>query len=688
TLSYETRPTPWFCTDPNYTPQSDVTNTLPSCRPGYVIDIEDVVYESTVDDTCSGVTRCSLHNKNTLTFACNKKRSCQVQIKDFRYHINQTCGSTVRFYTKYKCVPVIYDQKDYLCDSSFRRPDINLACDRDYRLYIAYAVLGITEKKSSSACKKEQWYCNQYVHHTYSQLCATSANKDSCIIRYGDRPLLRDCAYGTYSNFSLVDYSCIPSENIFDQLPRLDICSNDSALIQIERGLLHSPQYPQSIGKYLSCKKELHIQRDARFRLFVLQKQIEYYHEFNIRLLNEEKAQGGAKRSILANELLDVNVTNEIVQFELKTNHNGGGHFILYFQVDSRISEYAPYSLEAERRPDDHNNGSKQKNRGKRDFGVLVGIVAGVILVLLILIVVIAAILVSKRRRKRHLKYLHSDDDHDHDHQHLNSSSPITNNHLRPLHIEHPHLQEPYAPRPTSTSSASSSVIIHHVIDNTDRESLLKPSPINHFTQSEREQADNFYEEIKEQQQQAALALAAIHKDKDGTVGEQHYLEPKSFAQKKKFFEQETKKHGNKVLFSPKSPPPPPIRAVTSNGGQDDRHRESDQQLFDKKAAPLATPETGKKHQRSRVQSTAISDAPMASTETLDVHPSSTNLTLSPTSNNPLQRPTIPPPKIPPPRMDMVPQPSAPPLHLMNPEQQQEMFRAHERLRLRNQLNT
>ncbi|CAF0809938.1 unnamed protein product, partial [Didymodactylos carnosus] len=564
----------------------------------------------------------------------------------------------------------IYDQKDFLCESvnSRRPPEINLSCNHDYYLYITYAVLGITPKKGSTACKKEQWYCNQYVHHTYSKLCATSVKKDSCTIRYEDRPPLKDCTYGIYSNFSLVDYSCIPNEHIVEDLPRIDICSNDSTLINSERGLLHSPQYPQPIGKSLRCIKELRIQREARFRLFLLKKQIEYYHEFNIRFVNEEKTQNTGKRLILANELIDVNFTNEIVQFELKTNHNGGGHFILYFQVDSHISEYAPHSLETERRP----NASKQKNHGKRDIGVLIGIVAGVILVLLILIIVITAILVSRRRRQRHLKYLRSHDDHNN--QHLDSSSPINNNHLGPLRIEHPHLQLPHVPRPTSTSSASSSsVIIHHVADNNDRESLLKPSsPINHLTQGDREQADNFYEEIKEQQQQAALALAAIHND----TPEQHYLEPKSFEQKKKFFEQETKNHGDKVLFLPKSSPT--NRPMTSNGGEDERHRENGQeQQFRKKAAPLATPETEKKQQKLlHLHSTVNNDGSMTNTETLDIHPSNSALVTA-SSNIQLQRPTVPPPKIPPPRMDILPQPSAPPLHLMNPEQR-EMLRAHQ----------
>jgi len=60
----------------------------------------------------------------------------------------------------------------------------------------------------------------------------------------------------------------------------------------------------------------------------MLEKSIEYSHEFNIRLLD-------GFRTLAVNELFDTNITkhnDEIVQFELKTNHLGGGRFLLYFQ--------------------------------------------------------------------------------------------------------------------------------------------------------------------------------------------------------------------------------------------------------------------------------------------------------------------------------------------------------------------
>jgi hypothetical protein len=200
---------------------------LPSCLPGYAIDIEDVVYESTVDGSCSGSRLCSLHNKNTLTFACNHKRTCNVAIRDFRFHINSTCGSTVRFFTKYRCLPVIQEQKDYLCEASTARRtslgDINLSCPRNYRLHITMALIGVNikqqqhEETSPSArnhpkCNKDTyWICTYYVPDGYRDVC--NNRNDQCKIKYNERPALKGCPYGVSSNFSLVEYSCIPGRD-------------------------------------------------------------------------------------------------------------------------------------------------------------------------------------------------------------------------------------------------------------------------------------------------------------------------------------------------------------------------------------------------------------------------------------------------------------------------------------------
>jgi hypothetical protein len=316
--------------------------------PGYAIEIEDVIYESTIDGTCSGARLCSIENKNTLSFACNHKRTCHLDLPYFRFHINSTCGSTVRFFAKYRCLPVIHEQKDYLCESpSFRRPnqgDINISCATDYRLHIKLALIGVsikpqeTTKRNRWKCNKDTyWLCNYYIPDAYKNVCDNQLNSirsDQCKIRYNDRPALRGCQHSSSSNFSLVEYTCIPGPSIIEDLPRIDICSTEYAeRLPFARGLLHSPSYPQPLGKYLSCLKQLHVTRESRLRLFMLEKSMEYYHEFNIRLL---KTEVNIQRTLAKNELFDTNITkqqqNEIVEIELKTNHVGGGNFLLYFQ--------------------------------------------------------------------------------------------------------------------------------------------------------------------------------------------------------------------------------------------------------------------------------------------------------------------------------------------------------------------
>jgi len=224
TYAYEQSLTPWFCTKSNAVDSTvETSQTLSSCLPGYAVDIEDVVYESTIDGECSGKKLCSLHNKNTLTFACNHKRLCNLKIRHFRFYINETCGSTIRFFIKYRCLPVIQEQKDYLCDSSIRRinsPDINLSCENSYRLYIKLALVGISIRqnddlnKNHFKCNKDTyWLCNHYVPDAYRNVCNNQLNNgvgNQCVIKYNDRPRLKGCQYGESSNFSLVEYLCIP----------------------------------------------------------------------------------------------------------------------------------------------------------------------------------------------------------------------------------------------------------------------------------------------------------------------------------------------------------------------------------------------------------------------------------------------------------------------------------------------
>jgi hypothetical protein len=82
--------------------------------------------------------------------------------------------------------------------------------------------------------------------------------------------------------------------------------------------------------------------------------------------------------------------------------------------------------------------------------------------------------------------------------------------------------------RPHSASSTTSSIIMHQSNDGiSDRESLIKP--IDQLQSRPAADIDNLYEEIKEQQQQTAIAL--------GLNGNKNpYLEAKSFEQKKHFF--------------------------------------------------------------------------------------------------------------------------------------------------------
>jgi hypothetical protein len=136
-----------------------------------------------------------------------------------------------------------------------------------------------------------------------------------------------------------------------------------------------------------------------------------------------------------------------------------------------------------------------------------------------------------RRRRARSLRYLKSDDDH---RQHLNApSSPI-----KAHQIEQPHLissSPAILPtsgnghhRPNSASSTTSSIIIHQMNDGlSDRESLIKPSGL--IQSRTNADIDNFYEEIKEQQQQTALALG-VNDHKGDLLNP--YLEAKSFEQK------------------------------------------------------------------------------------------------------------------------------------------------------------
>ena len=87
--------------------------------------------------------------------------------------------------------------------------------------------------------------------------------------------------------------------------------------------------------------------------------------------------------------------------------------------------------------------------------------------------------------------------------------------------------------RPNSASSTTSSIVIHQLNDGqSDRESLIKP--INQIQSRSNTDIDNFYEEIKEQQQQATLAIG-----KNDSKGDliNPYLEAKFTEEEQIFFQ-------------------------------------------------------------------------------------------------------------------------------------------------------
>lgn len=82
------------------------------------------------------------------------------------------------------------------------------------------ALVGISTRqhddinRNNFKCNKDTyWFCNYYVPDAYRNVCnnqLTYGAGSQCQIRYSDRPRLKDCSYGEFSNFSLVEYLCIP----------------------------------------------------------------------------------------------------------------------------------------------------------------------------------------------------------------------------------------------------------------------------------------------------------------------------------------------------------------------------------------------------------------------------------------------------------------------------------------------
>ena len=105
---------------------------------------------------------------------------------------------------------------------SRRLGDIKLSCMNNYRLHITNALIGISLKlqddltiRNRFKCNKDTpTVCNTYVPNNYHDICY-SQSKYECKITYDQRSILKDCQYGTISNFSLVEYLCIPGRITF-----------------------------------------------------------------------------------------------------------------------------------------------------------------------------------------------------------------------------------------------------------------------------------------------------------------------------------------------------------------------------------------------------------------------------------------------------------------------------------------
>ena len=122
-------------------------------------------------------------------------------------------------------------------------------------------------------------------------------------------------------------------------------------------------------------------------------------------------------------------------------------------------------------------------------------------------------------RNRGYMKKLDNPHEPLNDPKHLTTASPVVLPSAPPSNDIRPH----------SASSTTSSMIIHQNQDvNSDRESLIhsKPTALAHHPSSGLTAIDNFYEEIKEQQQQTALALS-----RHGNVNEPFnpYLEARYF---------------------------------------------------------------------------------------------------------------------------------------------------------------
>ena len=83
-------------------------------------------------------------------------------------------------------------------------------------MYILNAFVGLAaSSKSAAKCGKEtSSSCLNDVTPTYRSVCQRSNSKDQCKIRYQDRPNLSGCDESAMSNYSMVEYLCVPGKRM------------------------------------------------------------------------------------------------------------------------------------------------------------------------------------------------------------------------------------------------------------------------------------------------------------------------------------------------------------------------------------------------------------------------------------------------------------------------------------------
>jgi len=242
------------------------------------------------------------------------------------------------------------------------------------------------------------------------------------------------------------------------------------------------------------CEKELFVPRESRLRLFLLEKSRDFQLEYLQQI-----------QTLDLNPYFDINQQKKDsrIKFLWKSNEIKT-RFLLYFQIDSKTSEYAPFIFE-----------SNENRQNLFSWKFILGIILACMIIFLLIIVIIY--LLVRQRPRRDSQYIKDNDDQ---RQQLNQPYLTTAS---------PALLLPGQQRPQSAYSTTSSIVMQQIHDDTsDRETLIRSNTEKPTAPSN--DIDNFYEEIKEQQQQTALALRM-------NSNPNLYLEPNDFQDTKPFFQ-------------------------------------------------------------------------------------------------------------------------------------------------------